>query len=410
MKKFILLFILSTVLIAQEWVVKHEDEQCRLTSVHFTDKNNGMAVGWNKTLITHDGGETWLEIDTMNIFVWTKVSGPPKSNIIYGCGPNGKIGKYQNNVFTEFNSVTTKTLSGISFPTVNTGYVVGEEGTLFKTTDGGTSWVPIPSGTSEWLNNVVAHDTDAVVIIGDNGLVRQTIDGGNSFVTIDVPGINSYLGDVAFVGPNNFWVCGSEGTLFNVAPNGNSIINTGNNDGIMGLTIPVPNYGVGVGDNGAIFQFDGTNWISQNSPTTAWLEDVASHPDSDSGKGNITYHFWAVGDKGTILKKTVSIVNVAKDYTPNTFSVSNNYPNPFNPSTKFNYSVPFLSHVYIELYNMLGEKVSIIKNELNDIGKYNISIDGNNMSSGLYFVKFHFRPKNEDIKGYATIKKILLVK
>jgi hypothetical protein len=76
-----------------------------------------------------------LEIDTMNIFCVDKSIWTPKSNIIYGCGPNGKIGNTKTMFFTEFNSVTTKHLA-VFFSTVNTGYVVGEEGTLFKTTDG----------------------------------------------------------------------------------------------------------------------------------------------------------------------------------------------------------------------------------------------------------------------------------
>ncbi|HPN36982.1 MAG TPA: YCF48-related protein [Melioribacteraceae bacterium] len=407
-KTFLLFIVLSTILNAEEWVVKHQDVLYYLTSVHFTDKNNGIAVGGGNTLVTSDGGDTWVEVDTMGVYTWTKVSGPPKSNIIYGCGPNGQIGKYQNGIFTSFNSGTTKMLSGVAFATENTGYVVGQDGTLLKTTNGGLNWNPIASGTTEWLNNVAVNDTDAVVIIGDNGLVRQSTDGGNSFTTINVPGINTYLGDIAFVGNNNFWVCGSEGSLFNVTPSGNNIINTGSNDGIMGLAIPVPNFGVGVGDNGAIYEFNGTDWTRQNSPTTAWLNDVTSEP--DSGKGNITLHFWAVGENGIILKKTVSVVNVSEDKLPNSFFVSQNFPNPFNPSTKFNYSVPFVSQVLVELYNSLGEKISIIKNEINDIGTYNISIEGKDLSSGVYFVKFSFNSKTDFKNSFSTIKKIMLIK
>ena len=406
---FILLLVLfSSIVYSQDWVVKNQDETLYLTSVHFTDNNFGIAIAGSKSLITHDGGETWREVDTLGNVNWTKVSGPPKSKTLFVCGPNGKIGKLKSGTFTELNSGTDKILSGIDFPSETTGYVVGQDGIFLKTTNGGLSWNSLSSGTNEWLNNVVAKDTDDVVIVGDKGIIRKSSDGGNTLSDIMVPGINSYLGDAAFITTDNFWIGGSEGTLFNVTPTGNNILNIGSNDGIMGLNIPVPNFGVGVGDNGAIFEYNGTDWTRQNSPTTAWLNDVTAEPDTD--KGNVTYHFWAVGEKGTILKKTISVVSINETVMPNNYFVSNNYPNPFNPSTKFNYTIPFLSNVSIELYNMLGEKISTIKNEINDIGTYTILIDGKDLSSGIYFVKFNFHATDFQSNEYNTTKKILLIK
>lgn len=402
---FALIFL--TNLYSEEWLVRHQDETLYLTDVCFINDIVGMATAGNKVLMTTDGGQTWESKD-LSFVVWSRVNVLPDSGSFILCGSNGKLGKYKNGVLTELNSGTTKNLSGVAFANGKIGYAVGEEGTFLKTTDGGNTWISKSTVTQEWFNNVIVSDSDNVVIVCDNGTVKTSNDGGNTLNNHTIPGINSFLGDAAFVGPNDFWVGGSDGTLFRVTPNGYNIFNTNSTDGIMGLAMPTPEFGVGVGDNGAIYEYEHETWDRKESPTNNYLNSVTFK--EDTGKGIKAYTFWAVGEKGIILSKTVNLVNVNEPTMPNNYFVSNNYPNPFNPSTKFDYSIPYSSMVNIELYNMLGEKIAIIKNETETIGKHNISIDGNNISSGVYFVKFNFKPIDNNVKEYSTTKKILLMK
>jgi len=88
---------------------------------------------------------------------------------------------------------------------------------------------------------------------------------------------------------------------------------------------------------------------------------------------------------------------------PKEFELSQNYPNPFNPTTKINYSVPNASKVQLNVYNLLGQKVAELVNEQKSAGKYTVSWDASNISSGIYVYRF--------IAGEQTFtKKMMLIK
>jgi hypothetical protein len=77
---------------------------------------------------------------------------------------------------------------------------------------------------------------------------------------------------------------------------------------------------------------------------------------------------------------------------PRQFSISQNYPNPFNPNTLIEYALPKTSHVKIVIYNILGQKVRILKDEMEQSGHKTVIWDGkddsgNEVSSGIYFYR-----------------------
>lgn len=67
------------------------------------------------------------------------------------------------------------------------------------------------------------------------------------------------------------------------------------------------------------------------------------------------------------------------------FSLSQNYPNPFNPATVISYSVAENSFVSLKVYDVLGNEISDLVNEVKEPGKYTVSFDASNLSSGIYF-------------------------
>ena len=82
------------------------------------------------------------------------------------------------------------------------------------------------------------------------------------------------------------------------------------------------------------------------------------------------------------------------DYTqgPTEFGLRQNYPNPFNPATVIEYALPKTSEVNIEIYNVLGQKVRHLVDELQEPGYKKIYWDGkddqgNELSSGVYFYR-----------------------
>ncbi len=69
---------------------------------------------------------------------------------------------------------------------------------------------------------------------------------------------------------------------------------------------------------------------------------------------------------------------------PSKFSLEQNYPNPFNPSTKIVYNVPKESQVKLAVFNILGQQVATLVNEVKPAGKYTINFDASKLSSGVY--------------------------
>ena len=93
---------------------------------------------------------------------------------------------------------------------------------------------------------------------------------------------------------------------------------------------------------------------------------------------------------------------------PQEWSVSNNYPNPFNPETRMQFSLPEASHVTASVFNMLGQKVrTLIKSEV-QAGTHQVIWDsrsdaGEPVPSGIYYMRF-------DLGGRSYTKKLVLTK
>ena len=74
---------------------------------------------------------------------------------------------------------------------------------------------------------------------------------------------------------------------------------------------------------------------------------------------------------------------------PETFTLEQNYPNPFNPRTTITYTVPRLSDVRVDVYNVLGRRVTVLVNETLASGTYTIDFQANRFASGVYFYVLH---------------------
>jgi len=90
--------------------------------------------------------------------------------------------------------------------------------------------------------------------------------------------------------------------------------------------------------------------------------------------------------------------NVPKD-----FVLHQNYPNPFNPSTTIKYAVPKTSLVSIKVYDLTGQEVALLVNEMKDAGTYEVKFDARNLASGVYIYKM-------SADNFTSVKKLNLLK
>ncbi len=93
---------------------------------------------------------------------------------------------------------------------------------------------------------------------------------------------------------------------------------------------------------------------------------------------------------------------------PSVFSLKQNYPNPFNPSTKISFSLPVDARVSLDIYNVLGQKVTTLINHNLPAGEHNITFDASEFTSGIYFYQLEAKSGNE--KKFSSVKKMILTK
>jgi hypothetical protein len=88
---------------------------------------------------------------------------------------------------------------------------------------------------------------------------------------------------------------------------------------------------------------------------------------------------------------------------PTAFVLYQNYPNPFNPATTIKIGIPEDGRVRLLVYNLLGEMVAEVTNEVMAAGYHEITFDAGSLASGIYFYRV-------EANHFAGIKKMLLVK
>jgi hypothetical protein len=88
---------------------------------------------------------------------------------------------------------------------------------------------------------------------------------------------------------------------------------------------------------------------------------------------------------------------------PQVFSLSQNYPNPFNPATTISYALPSASHVRIDIYNILGQNVTTLVDEMQEAGTHQVIWNAGDQPTGMYFYRI---ATNDNVET----KKMLLIK
>ena len=104
--------------------------------------------------------------------------------------------------------------------------------------------------------------------------------------------------------------------------------------------------------------------------------------------------------KGNVVTNLESIDN---GFTPVEFRLEQNYPNPFNPSTVISYSIPNEAFVTVKIYNVLGQEVATLLNDVQSAGVHKIDFNASILSSGVYF--YSVKADN-----YTDVKKMILMK
>jgi hypothetical protein len=125
-----------------------------------------------------------------------------------------------------------------------------------------------------------------------------------------------------------------------------------------------------------------------------------SYADKNVTTGKYNYRLKMVDNDGSF--KYSSIVNVDIS-APAKFELAQNYPNPFNPSTTIRYQLPVNSRITLKVFDMLGKEVTTLVNEEKLAGSYEITLNADKLSSGVYY----YQLKTDN---FVQTKKLALIK
>ncbi len=178
----------------------------------------------------------------------------------------------------------------------------------------------------------------------------------------------------------------------------------------VGVSDPFPdgsnNYGeVEVNDGSGDLRIgDAGNWNGQNDSTFALGDTLISV----TGICDFSYSNFKIEPRNEtdVVRKPTAVKS--EDLSPYTYQLSNNYPNPFNPETTIRYQLAKQGEVKIAIFNLLGQRVRTLVDEVKPAGVHILKWNGTNdvgirVSSGVYF----YQIKSGD---FLKVQKMLLLK
>lgn len=132
----------------------------------------------------------------------------------------------------------------------------------------------------------------------------------------------------------------------------------------------------------------------EGAGTTTSQQNYFFNDNSINQSGTYYYRLKQIDSNGNFEYSDKIMVTIV----PNDFSLKQNFPNPFNPSTKISWHLPVESHVVLKIYNVLGKEISTLVNEKKPAGEYEIEFNSNGLPSGLYFAKLEAGDFTKTIK------------
>jgi len=354
-----------------QWTPQNSPADASLRDMHFTDGTHGWAVGANGNIVhTTDGGATW-----------SKVS----------------IGRNE-----DFYSVF--------FLNNNLGWIGGNS--ILKTTDGGATWNEVMTfSTVDQVRQIYFMDASIgwAVLQGSGGALYKTMNGGDNWFRLDI-GTNNDLYDISIVNDEVGWIVGTYSTIMKT-------------DAVF-VPVELVSFQANWSDDQVTLK-----WSTASESNNYGFEVQRKFAGSKNyqkagfvpGQGTTTeMNYYTFKDKPTVggryyyrLKQVdfdgkFQFSPVAEVMVPAKFALYQNHPNPFNPKTTISFELPAGTHVVIDIFNELGQKIVTLIDEYRPAGFQQITWNGRDdaarpVGSGIYF--YHIKTN-----GFEATRKLVLLR
>lgn len=405
---FFFFFFAMANILAQEpqgWTKLKSPTNETLRSIYFVDQNNGWAVSLGGKIInTTDSGNNWniqnstVTTPIVDIFFinpdrgWaiTYPSEPPFGTSILKT-TNGGVDWIKDSVFFQ-----NEIFSTIIFLDANLGFIGGNG--IKKTTDGGLTWFnsfiepggvsTLPINSFSFYSKSFGYASGGRVDIA--GVIWRTTDGGDNWSSIGLSPDQIY--DIHIIDSlNAITLSGDPELLYPIA-----IIKT-TDAGVSWDFTELLFFGIAFAvdflDDKEGWSAAGYKFLSTNDSGKTWFEEFLFDSTIVYDLQFVDkYTGFACGQDGVLLKYTSY-----KKYAPDKTEVflSQNYPNPFSDKTSFVFTVntptrEIPARVVIKLYDILGNDIATIVDDLFIGGFYQLEIDPkkirSSIASGVYIL------------------------
>jgi len=180
-------------------------------------------------------------------------------------------------------------------------------------------------------------------------------------------------------------------------------------------------YGYDASERRNIFLYDGQG-IIPIVPSDLSVEGLSGGFAIDDGQ--IAFIAYPAGQQSNfdayalyLYTHEPAVTSVAEERTglPDQFALFQNYPNPFNPSTTIMYNLPVASRVTLKIFNLLGQEVRTLVDEVQEGGYKSLIWDGLNsqwrsVASGVYFYRLEALSLTEPRRVFIEVKKMLMLR
>ena len=304
---------------------------------------------------------------------------------------------------------TVGAINAVEFSNNNSSVIfAGGLISLYKSYNLGNNWtqIALPSNYHA-IDQIHVGQNDSIIFLGlDRGIdwdrvrtLLSSTNGGDTWFDHNIPSKSVLINHNS----PNIILCGTSSGLLRSS-----------DSGLNWIQINVANQSVNIHsincyNDKIIFLATNQGVFYSNDKGLSWLildKDLLHNNVLDLSFTEIPIPTIIIGTQGGgVYKKNIDDLTSVDDLVNknNYYKLSNNFPNPFNPSTKITYAIPQSSFIFLIVYDVLGNEIAKLVNEEKPAGNYEVEFDGTGLSSGIYFYRLQ-------AGDYVETKKMVLIR